>query len=119
MKRRKLDLQNWSKIFSFTFKHNVRSRGRILTTIIIALVIFLGISAGMMIYEAVHKSREALTETAVKEVYIVDSTEGEADYNYLNMVGDKVYNSIKYIKTGSAAEAAEMLDRDRYKEEGR
>jgi ABC-type Na+ efflux pump permease subunit len=112
MKRRKLDLQNWSKIFSFTFKHNVKSRGWILTTIIIALVIFLGISAGMMIYEVVHKSREALTETSIKEVYIVDSTEGEADYNYMNMVGDKVYNSIKYIKTGSAAEAAAMLDRD-------
>ncbi len=100
-------LKSWKKVFAFTLGRSVKSRGWLLATIIIALLILIGISSGMMIYELVQKSREALTETAIKEVLVVDGTPGAADYNYFNLVGDSVFNNIKYTMIDGAEAAAE------------
>jgi ABC-type Na+ efflux pump permease subunit len=108
---KKEGLTGWTKVFAFTFSQHVKKQGWRAVTVIVALVLLIGISAGMFIYEYIQKNKEVLTKTDITEVLIVDSSKGSANYDYLNMLGDPIYNKLVYTPVSGTEEALGRLGR--------
>lgn len=106
---KKEGLQGWTSVFSFTFKQHVGKKGWRVLTVSVALILLIGITAGMFIYEYFQKNKEVITKTAITEVLVVDSTEGGAYYEYLNLLGDQIYNNLTYTYTANTEEAIKLL----------
>ncbi len=100
-------LTDWGKVFRFSLARTVSGKGWKLLTLIPALVLLIAIPA---IFLLTYKEPEEQEDeaTSLRVVYVADETPGELDYGLLNSLGDPVFNTLRYIPCGSAAEALEQ-----------
>ena len=78
------------KVFWFTLKQTIFSKTWLASTIIIALLMLVGIPLLLFAVSSL-STKEKKTdddETVIKSVYVVDETEGKADYNVLRLEED-------------------------------
>ena len=73
------------KVYWFSLRQMILSKGWLGSTIIIALLLLLGIPAILLgISKLADDDGDDDDETPVRQVFVVDETAGEADYNALN-----------------------------------
>ncbi len=120
----KKDLKDFGKIFSFTFFHQVKAKGYMAATIILALICLVLPAAGMAIAEYVSMDGveeedgffedgvfEEVKSSPVKQVYVVDNTEGEQiDFSYLALVGEEEFQDVVYTDCEDINQAAELAE---------
>lgn len=120
----KKDLKDFGKIFSFTFFHQVKAKGYMAATIILALICLVLPAAGMAIAE--YATMDSVEEedgffedgvsgevkaSPVKQVYVVDNTEGERiDFSYLALVGEEEFQDVVYTDCEDINKAAELAE---------
>lgn len=77
------------KVFWFTLKQVMLSKGWIISTLVVALMMLAGIPLLMYFMCSVgEKEDKKDDETQIATVFVVDETEGEADYNVLRTKED-------------------------------
>lgn len=112
----KSELRGMGKVFAFTLKRQVTSKGYLAGTIIFALLCFLLPAGIMAAVESFGGSSDPAGETAypspVKNVYVVDKTEGEADWNLMSQTGAENFSGITYIPCGSLEDADAQAGQD-------
>ncbi len=120
----KKDLKDFGKIFSFTFFHQVRAKGYLAATIILACLCLALPAGGMAIAEYADMESEAeegaspedgtlegTGASPVKKVYVADSTEGEKiDFSYLALVGESAFQDVVYEDCADINEAAGLAE---------
>lgn len=125
----KKDLKDFGKIFSFTFSNQVRAKGYVAMTLLLAVICLAVPAAGMAIaeYTGMESAQEEElwedgegsegtgtegTKTSpVKNVYVVDNTEGESiDFSYLALVGDESFRKVAYTECEDVTAAAELAE---------
>lgn len=108
----KKELKGMGKVFSFTFSHQIHAKGyRVATWLLVILLLFVpaGIMAAVEWFGG--GASEALaTENPVQSVFVVDHTEGQADFSLLNQLGAEGYDSISYVSCDSMDEARDLAD---------
>lgn len=73
------------KVFRFSLRQMLCAKGWLISTFAIAALLLLGIPLLLLILSAVSvQDKSDDDETPIRAVYVVDETEGEADYNALN-----------------------------------
>ena len=93
------------KVFAFSLKQLLRSKGWLITTLLSAGLLLLGIPLLVFgISSAAAKEQDKPEENSVKTVYVADETAGAADYNVLKDTGK--YTDVEYISCDAAMEAA-------------
>lgn len=81
------------KVFWFSLRQMLCSKGWLGSTIVIAALLLLGIPLLLLgISAASVKEDDGDDETPIRSVFVVDETEGEADYNALNDYYQEEYN---------------------------
>lgn len=94
------------KVFSFTLKQAILSKGWLTSTILIAVLLLAGIPLILFgISKAAEKDQEQNTAESVRTVYVADETEGEADFSVLKQAGS--YEQVSYIVCSSMDEAVQ------------
>ncbi len=124
----KKDLKDFGKIFSFTFSNQVRAKGYVAMTLLLAVICLAVPAAGMAITEyvgmeseeeefgeggedSVGIGSEGIQTSPVKNVYVVDNTEGESiDFSYLALVGDESFRKVDYTQCEDVNAAAELAE---------
>ena len=105
----KNELKGLGKIFAFTFERKVKSTGYLVGTIVFALLCFLLPAGIMAAVEYFGGDSDSAVETAavspVQTVYVVDETDGAADWNLLTQAGSETFGGISYVTCGSLEEA--------------
>jgi len=98
-------MKNFKHVFFFTFSQKVRKKGYIAATLLLSLL-FLVIPAGsMLIAEAVSDDETPIIKT--KTVFVVDNTDGNADYSVLSPDGKIAYQIAKNEESALASAAKE------------
>ena len=74
------------KVFWFSLKQMLCSKGWLGSTIIVALLLLLGIPALLLAITSISENddEDENDETPVRQVFVVDETEGKADYSVLS-----------------------------------
>ena len=92
------------KVFSFTLKQAILSKGWLTSTIVVAVLLIIGIPLILFgISKVAAKDKDQDTDDAVRTVYVTDETEGEADYSVLQQTGS--YEDVSYIACSSMDDA--------------
>lgn len=91
-------LSGTGKVYSFTLKQTMLSKGWLGSTITIALLLLIGIPLILLAVSAAgSKGKQSDDKTEIHTVFVVDETEGKADYTALQMEEDDP----EYISCGS------------------
>lgn len=100
------------KVFRFSLKQNVCSKGWLISTLTIALLLLLGIPLFLYLISAIGEENENQTddETNIRTVFVVDETEGEADYNVLHIEDDDPEYIVCASMDAAIGETAGMKD---------
>ena len=99
------------KVFSFTLRQTIFSKGWLTSTIVVAVLLIVGIPLILFgVSKAAEKDSDKKTADAVETVYVTDETEGEADYSVLKQTGS--YENVSYIACSSMDEAIQSSTGD-------
>ena len=99
------------KVFSYSFRQMLKSKGWLITTLLMAGMLLIGIPlVTLCVTKAASKEDIKADESNVSTVYIADETAGEADYNVLKDTGS--YTDVEYIACGSMDAAVEAAAGD-------
>ncbi len=101
--------KNFDKVFKFTFKNQL-TRGYKITTLVIALILFMVPIIILMIAGKTSSGDEDKLESCgADKIYVVDSLNPEGDFNSLNLTGQEGYTDIKYVNAESVEAALETI----------
>ena len=87
--------KNFGKVFKFTFKNSAGGKSYIIFTVLVAILLLVG--PGFLY--AIKNQREEKKEIAscgAGIIYVADEYAKDADFNFLNYVGEKNYEKIIY-----------------------
>ncbi|MCQ2417189.1 MAG: ABC transporter permease [Oscillospiraceae bacterium] len=95
------------KVFGFTLKHLIGSKGWLLTTFITAFLLIVGIPCLLYFIASQSTGEKAAARKAkIERVLVVDETEGNADYSVLTQVDYTAAQYDAYDNMDQAIEAA-------------
>ena len=98
---KKNPLAGIGRVYRFTLKQVCSAKGWLISTILIAVLLLVGIPLILLVASSDGGSDDA---SAVKTVFVCDETDGDADYNVLKEAGD--YETVTYTMYKSMDEAA-------------
>ena len=104
--------KNFDKVFKFTFKNQVSTKGYKNGTIITAVILFIIPVAIFMIAGMLLRSNgnEELKSCGADKIYVVDEAAPDADFSILNTIGIEGYEDIEYINAKSVQEALDTIE---------
>ncbi len=99
--------KNYDKVFKFTFKNQVTTKGYKSLTIGLAIFLFVVPILIAFIYGKVNsdEEEEGIKECGAEKIYVVNEIAPDADYSVLNMLGIENYTDIKYVNSESVEKA--------------
>lgn len=99
------------KVFSYSLKQMLTAKGWLISTLLMAALLLIGIPLTVLIVgKAAGRDEGKKNETAVRTVYVADETAGTADYSVLKEAGK--YPDVNYIACGSMEEASAAAEKD-------
>lgn len=98
------------KIFAFTFRQHIKSKGYKKITWVLGILCFLlpaVIMASIEFFGDDSGQEAGITESSLAQVYVADISGTEpVDMSFLNQVGDSLYSSLQYIDCGESVDKA-------------
>lgn len=103
--------KNFDKVFKFTFKNQVSTKGYKMGTIVTTLILFAIPVAIFIISGMLLKSGDKeLKPCGADKIYVVDEAAPDVDFNVLNSLGIEGYESLEYINAKTVQDALDMID---------
>ena len=101
--------KGFQKVFSFTFRNQLKGKGYRGATITIALILLLAPLLILPLSELYKKNHsDNIDPCNAQKIYVVNEVRPEADFNKLNDLGIENYTDLQYV---SATGVEETLDR--------
>ncbi|MCQ2407338.1 MAG: ABC transporter permease [Oscillospiraceae bacterium] len=93
------------KVYSFSLKQAIATKGWLLSTLILGLLLLVGIPGALFIASSASEDSASKddTEKNIRLVCVADETEGEADYSALNQISEEEQYEFKNCASMDAA----------------
>ena len=109
---KKSPLAGVGKVYRFTIKQVCSAKGWLISTILIAVLLLVGIPLILMI-AASPSDKQDTDETRICNVVVCDETEGDADYSILKQA-DEYYKEVNYTTVHTMDDATKAVtDKDK------
>ena len=95
-----------TKVFSFTLSQQLRQRGYRVATILTAVLLFVTIAGGMLLFDRlVVRDTAEEPATRIERVVIVDKMAGDMDWTFLAWMQGSLYSGVESVQADSVEEA--------------
>lgn len=98
-------LSGWRTVFTFTLNRQIRTTSYIALTVIIAILLFSGVFAGLFIANSSYVKKASLTESSIEKVTVCDQTGTFPGTGWLSSVNSGLFPDVTYTASESAENA--------------
>ncbi|MBR6401962.1 MAG: ABC transporter permease [Eubacterium sp.] len=101
--------KNLDKVFKFTFRNQVKTKGYLGFTIFMAILLLLVPTGIMLLVDKSGDKEEELKPCGADRVYVVNESTPDTDYNMFNSLGIDGYTDIQYSNSETVEDALDTI----------